>query len=241
MLNIQSTNAHVDVSDEYAELVMSAVDASGAIPERLTERGEYYVRVLTVDVPLCPPHAAYIVDYSDPASREVEEYSTLEDAEERYEEYVRASAGDLADDEVFEITDVPGVPGYDGDDTEPVTFVVTIQPGDNEIWSDTVKAALVQGFSVIGAPSTMAEHIEVTAGDSTDDIRFAPSAVLPTIWVEPTPEEIATLKTWILGEGLTRFGKSSAARISGVNYMIQAQNADEMMARAAEELPDGEL
>ena len=240
MLNIQSTNAHVDVSDEYAELVMSAVDASGVIPHRITERGEYYVRVLTVDVPLCPPHAAYIVDYSDPASREVEEWPSLEAAEKRYEEMVRASAGDLDDDEEFEITDVPGVPGY-ADDGEPVTFVVTIQPGDNEIWSDTVKAALVQGFSVIGAPSTMAEHIEVTAGDSTDDIRFAPSAVLPTIWVEPTPEEIAMLKTWILGEGLIRFGKSSAARISGVNYMIQAQNADEMMARAAEELPDGEL
>ena len=220
MLNIQSTNAHVDVSDEYAELVMSAVDASGVIPERLTERGEYYVRVLTVDVPLCPPHAAYIVDYSDPASRGVEEWPSLEAAEKRYEEMVRASAGDLDDDEVFEITDVPGVPGYDGDDGEPVTFVVTIQPGDNEIWSSTVKAALVQGFSVIGASAVMAEHIEVHASD------------------HPVMSPIFNLIA-----GLPRSGKSNITGelLKGTNYMVQVQNADEMMARATEDLPGDEL
>jgi antitoxin (DNA-binding transcriptional repressor) of toxin-antitoxin stability system len=118
--NVISTNAHIDVTDDYADQVREILDNPGALIERETcqrnEHGQidYYTRVVSYDA---GGGARWAVDYFDPASREVEEFDDQAAAEARYEEMVRASAGDLGYDYEgeqveFTETDVAGVPGY---------------------------------------------------------------------------------------------------------------------------------
>lgn len=119
MRNVISTNTHVDVSDEYAEAVDKILEK--AFPMRETfqrEHGLKTYRVLVAEYS-APDGSGrrWAVDYSDPASREVEEFDHREAADVRYEWIVRACAEGLRvnnDDvqETFDETDVPGVPGY---------------------------------------------------------------------------------------------------------------------------------
>ena len=118
--NVISTNSHVDVTDEYAEAVDALLDKEIALRETYAkEHGQKTYRVWVAEYNA--PGAGdtrWAVDYWDEASREVEEFDNREAAEERYEEFVRATAADLSLDEdgepiPFTETDVPGVPGYD--------------------------------------------------------------------------------------------------------------------------------
>jgi hypothetical protein len=119
MRNVISTNAHVDVTDEYAEAVEKLLDSEVPLRETfIREDGQktYFTRVVQYDA---GDGDRWAVDYFDPASREVEEFTDQAKAEERYKELVRASARDLSLDEdgepiPFTETDVPGVPGYQG-------------------------------------------------------------------------------------------------------------------------------
>ena len=121
--NVISTNAHIDVTDEYSEQIDKLIETDAAtLLRRTTQRNElghvdYYTYVVAYDAPNGKGER-WAVDYSDPASREVEEFDNQADAEARYEEMVRAAAANLRvnnDDvqETFTETDVPGVPGYD--------------------------------------------------------------------------------------------------------------------------------
>lgn len=112
MLNIQSTNAAVDVSPEYADAVMEQVDSPDAYVEHVTRHGDFYVTVLVI-YPLGADTHAYVVDYCDTASREVELAFNRADAKDRYREMVLAAGENLGEDNdgepiAFETTDVPG-------------------------------------------------------------------------------------------------------------------------------------
>jgi len=123
MRNVISTNAHVDVTDEYAKAVDKILNDPFRTLERSTFQTEdgqedFYIHVVEYGAP-DGNGTRWAVDYSDPASREVEESLSRSEAEARYEELVRASANNLSlDDEgepiPFTSTDVPGVPGYTG-------------------------------------------------------------------------------------------------------------------------------
>lgn len=122
MRNIQSTNAGVDVSEEYAERVVELIDAAPKERET-TLMGEYgqtdcYIRLHSYEI---DGAQRWAVDYQDPASRELEEADEpgeagRREAEARYEEFVRSSAAVLGEDREgiqvrFSSTDVEGVPG----------------------------------------------------------------------------------------------------------------------------------
>ena len=119
MRNIISTNAPVDVPAEYAGEVEDLLRR--AITDRETYMREdgrktFYVRLIAYDAP-DGSGRRWAVEYFDPASWEVEEFERETDAEERYEETVRAAGANLREDDdgnqiTFNVTDVPGVPGY---------------------------------------------------------------------------------------------------------------------------------
>lgn len=119
--NVISTNAYIEVTEEYAEQVDAILDK--AIPLRETyDRDDigqksFRVWVAEYDAP-DGGGTRWAVDYYDTASREVEEFDNQADAELRYEEMVRATAENLGtnnddEQETFTETDVPDVPGYE--------------------------------------------------------------------------------------------------------------------------------
>lgn len=119
MRNVITTNSASDVSEEYAEQVNQLLKSLR--PERETTmdnepgQSELYVRLYTYEEP-GTSETMWAVDYSDPASRELEETASGEEAVARYEEFVRDAADLLGIDgdglqERFTTTDVAGVPG----------------------------------------------------------------------------------------------------------------------------------
>jgi prevent-host-death family protein len=119
MRNVISTNAHADVTDEYAEAVDKILEKEIMLRDtQHREHGQITFRVCVAEYD-APGGLGkrWAVDYADAASREVEEFEDQDAAEERYEEFVRAAANDLSLDEggdpiPFTYSDVPGVPGY---------------------------------------------------------------------------------------------------------------------------------
>ena len=119
MRSVISTNAHADVTDEYAEAVDKILEKEIMLRDtQLREHGQITFRVCVAEYD-APDGSGkrWAVDYADPASREVEEFDSQYAAETRYVEMVRASAKDLSLDEngepiPFTYSDVSGVPGY---------------------------------------------------------------------------------------------------------------------------------
>ncbi|MFF9158282.1 hypothetical protein ACF1AB_39345 [Streptomyces sp. NPDC014846] len=119
MRNVISTHSRADVSEEYAEQVDKVLDAYSA--ERSTTsdnqwgQTDFSVRLYTYEAP-GTGETMWAVDYIDPATRELEETPSREEAVARYEELVRDAADNLGIDddgyqERFTTTDVDGVPG----------------------------------------------------------------------------------------------------------------------------------
>ncbi|MFE3601375.1 hypothetical protein [Streptomyces sp. NPDC059142] len=119
MINVISTNEGSDVSEEYAERVEALLRSSGRLRET-TQHGRLGETALTIRLyAYAAPgteEPRWAVDYEDGASRELEEYDSLAEADARYEEMVRDVADRLREDhegvqERFSATDVEGVPG----------------------------------------------------------------------------------------------------------------------------------
>ncbi|WP_228982268.1 hypothetical protein [Streptomyces sp. DH12] len=124
MRNIASTNAGVEVAEEYAEYVVELVDADRS-PVRATTtmsadgQIDTWIRLHTYTAP--DGVTRWAVDYTDCNSRELEEADEpgevgRAEAEARYEHHVRESANLLGVDREgidrrFHTTDVDGVPG----------------------------------------------------------------------------------------------------------------------------------
>ncbi|MFC7872050.1 hypothetical protein ACFUS2_12995 [[Kitasatospora] papulosa] len=155
-MNVISTNAGTDVGEEYAAGVDALIRASS--PDRETTQADRFGEI-TLTIRLYAYNAPdtgeerWAVDYNDPASRELEEYDTETQAEERYEEMVRDAARVLSVDidgveERFTSTDVDGVPGplpelpsvtpsdictlLDQQSEEPVLYVERTEDGEGD-------------------------------------------------------------------------------------------------------------
>jgi hypothetical protein len=119
MRNVISTNSRADVSEEYAEQVgkLLASLTSERETTQVNEWGQtdFFVRLYSYEAP-GSGETMWAVDYSHPASREVEETTDHAEADARYEQVVHDSAKILGLDRTgnikrFTETDVEGVPG----------------------------------------------------------------------------------------------------------------------------------
>lgn len=137
MRNVISTHSSADVSEEYAEQVEQLLKS--LTPERETTQNDelgqaaFFIRLYTYEAP-GSGETMWAVDYSDPASRELEETTDPAEAAARYEEMVRDSARYLGydrDDHLqrFTTTDVDGVPG-------PLPDLPNVTPDDVEALID---------------------------------------------------------------------------------------------------------
>ncbi|MER6684607.1 hypothetical protein [Streptomyces olivaceoviridis] len=137
MRNVISTNSSADVSEEYAEQVEQLLES--LTPERETTQDDelgqaaLFIRLYTYEAP-GSGETMWAVDYSDPASRELEETTDPAEAAARYEEAVRDSARNLGYDregnlQRFTTTDVDRVPG-------PLPDLPDVTPDDVEALID---------------------------------------------------------------------------------------------------------
>jgi hypothetical protein len=121
MRNVITTNSTADVSEEYAEAVEALIQGGVALRETTqdNEHGatDFFVRLYAYQAP-GSGEERWAVDYSDPASRELEEYDTEAEADARYEEFVRESSDNLESEvdrdgirKRFSTTDVENVYG----------------------------------------------------------------------------------------------------------------------------------
>jgi hypothetical protein len=119
MRNVISTNSRADVSEEYADQVEQLL--TSLTPERETTQvnewgqTDFFIRLYSYEAP-GSGETMRAVDYSDPASRELEETADSAEAHARYEQVVHDSAKILGLDrngniKRFTETDVEGVPG----------------------------------------------------------------------------------------------------------------------------------
>ncbi|GHH26011.1 hypothetical protein [Streptomyces rubradiris] len=190
MRNVISTVTSVDVDVDYAEQVEKLIDAlagRGAAERETTQVGEdgetgFYVRLYTYRAP-GSGETVWAVDYSDPTTREVEEASSREEAETRYEEMVRETAGTMGvdrDDHVerFTVTDVTGVPGplpdlptVDPDDIGRLidaagTPVLYLHRADDELTVRLGQADQVDGEHVLITRAQVLEELEISDGET---------------------------------------------------------------------------
>lgn len=122
--NVLSSVASIDVPVEYAEAVREQRDAAirSAYRESYSKDrwGQFSARaaLITYESPDTGEDrwGAY---YTDDAVEELEEADSREEAEERYEENVRALADCAAPDKSWwQVTDVDGVPVCEDDDED---------------------------------------------------------------------------------------------------------------------------
>ncbi|RNF86756.1 hypothetical protein, partial [Streptomyces botrytidirepellens] len=123
MRNVITTNATPEVREEYAEQIELLLTKTNPLREttQANKAGQidFWVRLYSYPAPGTGVKT-WAVDYHDPASRELEESTSHEEADERYEEHVRAAAKILEFDHdgkqiPFTSTDVEGVPGPHSD------------------------------------------------------------------------------------------------------------------------------
>jgi hypothetical protein len=200
MVNVVSTNASADVSEEYAERV-EALIAAGTPDRETTQKGRHGEEGLRIQLYAYEApgsgEARWAVDYHDGALRELEEYATETEAQERYEEMVRAAAGNLdfafdrdGNPTRFTSTDVEGVPGplpelptvtletvltlLDEPSEEPVLYVERTEDGEAELAFGP--AAYTHVSRVV---LTRAEVLEAFGlSDEGDDGRITQDAVV---------------------------------------------------------------
>ena len=128
MRRVISTNASPEVSDDYADQVRELLDSpkglrgAADLHRETTQKNRYgqadfHLRVYSYPAP-GSGEETWAVDYSDPASREVEECASQAEAEAHYEEQVRFAATNLGwdregNEQRFATSDVDGVPVED--------------------------------------------------------------------------------------------------------------------------------
>jgi hypothetical protein len=119
--NLSSTNAGSDVDTDYGKQVMDLLNDRDPNAVSVLRRSHSYDETRTPNsnalvIELvrftCPRNGRtrWAIDYSDPASREVEDTDDLPEATARYEEMVREAASVWDQDGAYDLTDVDGVP-----------------------------------------------------------------------------------------------------------------------------------
>ncbi|MFE5841988.1 hypothetical protein ACFQ7N_10115 [Streptomyces niveus] len=189
MLTVVSTNAGSDVSEEYAERVQDLVE--GARPDRKTEQGQdLFIRLYSYAAPGTGADR-WAVDYHDNASRELEEYDTEAEAEDRYLEMVHDSASQMGLDrdgnlKRFDVTDVEGVPGplpdlpaidagdmsdlIDARSEDPVMYLARTEDGTGEELALAIgPAARVSHHQVVLTRKEVLEYLGESDGDGVSE------------------------------------------------------------------------
>lgn len=118
MRNVISTNAYIEVSEEYSEQIdelLGKIDGIAVLVLRETYRGKdsdrFHIRLLTYRQP-GSGERVYAVEYYDGTSHEVEETADEAEATARYEESVRdayAGAAPHDDEPWVDYSDVEGI------------------------------------------------------------------------------------------------------------------------------------